>query len=165
MSIRVPCLIYKFAIPELALKMVVRHHVREHARRTRSRRSTRVRDHWRGSGSRAVASGSEYHGSKSLFGDHGSGASTELTSAQRTELHNRFPGAFAFPEEGAYPVPTVHELEEVGAARPAASGPRHALNALQRVDAHGTPHQKSVVRDLVNMRYPAVYAEWSQSRR
>lgn len=88
-----------------------------------------------------------------------------MTSAQRTELHNCFPSAFVFPEEGAYPVPTVGQLREVGAARPEASGPRHALNAIQRVDAHGTAYQKGMVHAAVKSRYPAVYTEWSQSRR
>jgi len=142
--------------------MVVRHHVREHPRRTKKGRSTRVRDHWRGSGSRAIASGESYHGTRSLFGDHGSGASTELTTEQRNKLP---PSAFVFPEERAYPVPTIHELEEIGAVRPKASGPRHALNALQRVDQNGSLFQVSHVVATVRSRYPGVYEEWRRNRK
>lgn len=141
--------------------MVVRHHVREHSRRTKKRQSTHVRDHWRGSGSRALASGEPYHGEAFLRG----GKSTELTSEQRTELHRRFPDAFVFPEDEAYPVPTVHQLEEIKAPRPAVSGKRHALNALQRVDQHGTLFQVSHVVATVKSRYPGVYEEWRRNRK
>jgi hypothetical protein len=140
---------------QLNSRMVTRHHVREH-----TRRSHPVRDYMRGSGSRAVRSSEDYRGSSDLF-DHG-GASTELTSKQRSLLP---PNAFAIPSERAYPVPTVEELKKVGARRPEASGLRHALNALQRSTQHGGEYEKAEVHHLVKSRYPSVYAEWMAGRR
>lgn len=57
-----------------------------------------------------------------------------------TQTRNSLPGsAFALPGR-RYP---IHDLA-------------HARNALSRVAANGTPHEKSVVRIKVKRRFPAV---------
>lgn len=81
------------------------------------------------------------------------GGSTELT----TEERNRLPdSAFAIESERKYPVPTVEQLRKAGAPRPEVSGPRHALNAIQRVETDGTPQERIKVRAVINTRYPEV---------
>lgn len=129
--------------------MVRRHHVREHRREGR-----KVNDYMRG---KAGSAGSHEGFGPSLRG----GRSTELTTEQR----NRLPeDAFAIPSTRAYPVPTPEQLRKAGGARPETSGERHALNALQRVDQHGTEYEKSKVRVLVKTRYPSIYTKWLGGR-
>lgn len=86
------------------------------------------------------------------------GRSTALTTEERNKLPDR---AFTFPErrtEDGYPIPTVAELRKAGAPRPEVSGERHALNAIERVDAYGTPYEREKVREMVRIRYPEVLA-------
>lgn len=138
-----------------AVDLVLRHQVREHTRRGRT-----VNEYTRGTGSRAVMDGGEYRGERSIF-ERG-GGSTELSAEVRDRLSA---GAFAIPNERAYPVPTVDQLEKAGAPRPEVSGPRHALNALQRVTQRGGPYEQRAVHAMVKSRYPDVYDRWAASRR
>jgi len=133
--------------------MVRRHHVREH-----ERGRSDVSDYWRGRGIRSAVS-ERFSGFRDTFAR--GGGSTSLTTNQRNSLPSN---AFAVPEMRAYPVPTVAELQSVGARRPEVSGPRHALNALQRVEANGSEYEKTKVHDLVRTRYPGVYSEWRGNR-
>lgn len=59
----------------------------------------------------------------------------ELTPEQRKKLPD---SSFAIPEDRSYP---IHDIA-------------HARNALARVSAHGTPEEKSRVRNAVYRRYP-----------
>ena len=141
--------------------MVVRHTV--HTRDERYR----VPSYERGSGSRVERLREDHSGVADLFVR--GGPSTELSSELRRELALRFPSAFAIhegePSEYKYPVPTVRELEEIGAPRPRVSGPRHALNALQRVKADGTMYERAMVHAQVRERYPRVWREYKENER
>ena len=138
--------------------MVIRHTVR-----TRHKRY-HVPEYERGSGSKVEPSREEHRGVMDWFVR--GGPSTELTSEERELLPD---SAFAEDaqerSERAYPVPTVAQLRKVGAAAPETSGPRHALNALQRSTQHASPSVRGKVHELVRTRYPAVYAEWERNRR
>jgi hypothetical protein len=133
--------------------MVRRHHVKSY-----ERDGQRVSDYMRGRGSGKPGQGSPGGFSKTY--ERG-GGSTELTSEERDKLPDE---AFAVRESREYPVPTVEELRKAGASRPGVSGERHALNALQRSTQHGTPSEKTKVRELVKTRYPAVYNAWLKNR-
>lgn len=137
-----------------------RHHVREYERKGR-----KVSDYYRGKG--AGRPGDEVHGRFSEVYERG-GPSTELTSEEREKLPDE---AFAIQapqkSERGYPVPTEAELQKYLGWSPEKAevgGKRHALNALQRVDQHGTDHERNVVGEMVQRRYPTVFHRYAVNR-
>ena len=85
-----------------------------------------------------------------------------LTEQQRDSLPD---SAFAVlrPREHtekrrrAYPVPTVKELQKVGASSPKEEARKLGRSALQRVAQHGNPHEKRLVCMAVARRDPAIH--------
>ena len=84
------------------------------------------------------------------------GASTKLTMEDRHKLPA---SAFAEPGRRAYPIPSARQLEEsLGWSREKAKkgAERHAINALARVEQHGTPEEKRAIRRKIHENVPEV---------
>ena len=84
------------------------------------------------------------------------GASTKLTMEDRHKLPA---SAFAEPGRRAYPIPSARQLEEsLGWSREKArkGAERHAINALARVEQHGTPEEKRAIRRKIHENVPEV---------
>lgn len=62
---------------------------------------------------------------------------SKLTSKERNKLPKK---DFAIPSSDSYPIEDRN----------------HAINALARVEQHGTPEQKERVRAAVNRKYPGL---------
>ena len=98
----------------------------------------------------------EVRGHEMRLPSYEGGASTKLTTEDRHKLPA---SAFAEPGRRAYPIPSARQLEDsLGWSKEKArkGAERHAINALARVEQHGTPEQKREIRRKIHENVPEV---------
>ena len=98
----------------------------------------------------------EVRGHEMKLPSYEGGPSTKLTMEDRHKLPE---SAFAEPGRRAYPIPSAEQLQKsLGWSKEKArkGAERHAINALARVEQHGTPEEKAKIRRKIHENVPEV---------